>query len=347
MPGFDARGARDAMRQLWLQQTGGFGFFFGKFQGNFETVTLFQGNFETMTMFAGAISFPEFLQEHALAASFGVNSLQVPVPQAMQTVPQPMQQAVPMQTMPVQQQGVPMQTMPVQQQGVPMQTMPVQQQGVPMQTMPVQQQGVPMQTMPVQQQGVMDSNVPPWRATAAAVPMAPATTAAPVAPATTTAPLAPATPKAPIPAAAGDSKSDDKNWWWHPKKGWVQWSTGGKSKGHDGDGGTTGTGGDGGATATDGTGTGGDGAGTGGDGTGTGGDGTGGDGGNGGDGTSSWKAKPWSRQASPYARCNVCRKVSFVFRTSPIRTAKVQHCRNRRCVRNGGKDRGQLKDCLW
>ena len=161
---------------------------FKDFQGNFETVTLFQGNFETMTMFAGAISFPEFLQEHALAASFGVNSLQVPVPQPMQPVPQ----AVPMQTMPLQQQGVPMQTvpvqqqvpmptMPVQQQGVPMQTMPVRQQAVPMQTMPVQQQGVPMQTMPVQQQAFMDSNVPPWRATAAAVPMAPATTAAPVA----------------------------------------------------------------------------------------------------------------------------------------------------------------------
>ena len=113
-------------------------------------MTLFQGNFETMTLFAGAISFPEFLQEHALAASFGVSSLQVPVPQPMQTVPQPTQQAVPMQTMPVQQQGMPMQTMP----------------------------RVPMQTMPVQQQGVTDSNVPPWKATAAAVPMAPATTAA-------------------------------------------------------------------------------------------------------------------------------------------------------------------------
>ena len=49
------------------------------------------------------------------------------------------------------------------------------------------------------------------------------------------------------------------------------------------------------------------------------------------------------------ALCTVQRvqEVSFVYRASPIRTAKVQHCRNRRCVRNGGKDKGQLKDCLW
>ena len=75
------------------------------------------------------------------------------------------------------------------------------------------------------------------------------------------------------------------------------------------------------------------------------GDGNGGDGD--GQGPWSWKAKPWSKQASPYARCNVCRKVSFVYRTSPIRTSVVQHCRNRRCVRNGGKDKGQLQDCVW
>ena len=73
------------------------------------------------------------------------------------------------------------------------------------------------------------------------------------------------------------------------------------------------------------------------------GDGDGGDG----RGPSSWKVKPWSKQASPYVRCNVCRKVSFVYRTSPIRTAVVQHCRNRRCVQNGGKDKGQLQDCVW
>jgi len=58
------------------------------------------------------------------------------------------------------------------------------------------------------------------------------------------------------------------------------------------------------------------------------------------------KYRPWSRgsgakQGSAYARCNVCRKICFVFRTSTLRTATVKHCRNRACSRNGGKDTGE------
>ena len=59
--------------------------------------------------------------------------------------------------------------------------------------------------------------------------------------------------------------------------------------------------------------------------------------------------RPWSRgsgakQGSAYARCNVCRKICFVFRTSTLRTGSVKHCRDRQCSRNGGKDTGAEKD---
>ena len=59
--------------------------------------------------------------------------------------------------------------------------------------------------------------------------------------------------------------------------------------------------------------------------------------------------RPWSRgsgakQGSAYARCNVCRKICFVFRTSTLRTAPVKHCRDRQGSRNGGKDTGAEKD---
>ena len=276
-----------------------------------------------MTLFAGSISYPDFLREHALAASFGVGSLQVPVPQQVpvQTMPvqgQPMQavpimQAAPMQSMPVPMQSVP--TAPMQQQ-IPVQSMPAapMQQQIPVQSM---QQQIPVQSMPA-----APMPVPPWRATPA---------------------LAPAASKAGGPA--GDHQDDDwKNTWWHPDQGWVNWSTGGK-KTQDGDGdgqgGKKNTGKDGDGDSKK-PGKDGDGhvGGDGGKGGGQGGDGDG-------QGPSSWKVKPWSKQASPYARCNVCRKVSFVYRTSPIRTSVVQHCRNRRCVRNGGKDKGQLQDCVW
>lgn len=61
------------------------------------------------------------------------------------------------------------------------------------------------------------------------------------------------------------------------------------------------------------------------------------------------KYRPWSRgsaakQGSAYARCNVCRKICFVFRTSRLRTATVKHCRNRKCSRNGGTDFGAEQD---
>lgn len=57
-----------------------------------------------------------------------------------------------------------------------------------------------------------------------------------------------------------------------------------------------------------------------------------------------WRARPdWDKQRSPYARCNVRRKVCFVFRTSSIRTSTCKHCRNRSCARNGGKDTGTEK----
>ena len=292
-----------------------------------------------MTLFAGSISFPDFLREHALAASFGVGSLQVPVPQQVpaQTMPvqgQPMQampimQSVPVQSMPVAMQSVPtapMQSAPTapMQQQIPMQSVPT----APMQpTAPMHQQ-IPMQPMaaaPMQQQIPMQAGpVPPWRATPA---------------------LAPAASKAG--GAAGDRQDDDwKNAWWHPDQGWVNWNTGGKKTHGDGDGDgkkTAAKDGDGYSKKSDKHGDG-SGQNTGKDGDGHG-DGNGGDGD--GQGPSSWKAKPWSKQASPYARCNVCRKVTFVYRTSPIRTSVVQHCRNRRCVRNGGKDKGQLQDCVW
>ena len=140
-----------------------------------------------MTLFAGSISYPDFLREHALAASFGVGSLQVPVPQQVpaQTVPvqgQPMQavpimQAVPMQSMPAPMQSGP--TAPMQQQ-IPMQaapTAPMQQQ-IPVQSMPAapMQQQIPVQSMqqqiPVQSMPAAPMPVPPWRPTPALAPAA-------------------------------------------------------------------------------------------------------------------------------------------------------------------------------